>query len=303
MWVGLRWAAAVAAGFVLVQSAPAWSADLPVKAPVPVGCIPAVDGVNGKLAGLGGTLNHAGLGALEGSLTAPLGCQFGVQVDAMAASFDGRFLGSIAGHLFWRDPTFALLGIYASHTFWDRFGGVRANHVAGEGEYYFGRFTLKGVVGVEFGNNATETVGPLIQGYDVRTRFYDQVNFSFYPEDNLRAYIGHRYLYGKHAAALGAEWGMPLGGGIMPALFVEGRIGEDDFRGVWGGLRVYFGGKDKTLIRRHREDDPNTWDDGLGIANTGTSACQSNPPVMTEGFTALAAIEDPCAPIILPPPD
>jgi hypothetical protein len=62
--------------------------------------------------------------------------------------------------------------------------------------------------------------------------------------------------------------------GIMAALFVEGRVGEHDDHGIWGGLRVYFGQKDKTLIRRHREDDPADWNDGFGISNSsGATGC------------------------------
>ena len=52
-------------------------------------------------------------------------------------------------------------------------------------------------------------------------------------------------------------------GKTMTSLFVEGRAGEGSFHGVWGGVRFYFGQKDKTLIRRHREDDPTDW--GAGI--------------------------------------
>ena len=33
----------------------------------------------------------------------------------------------------------------------------------------------------------------------------------------------------------------------MASLFAEGRIGEDDYHGVWGGVRFYFGQNDKTL--------------------------------------------------------
>ncbi len=66
---------------------------------------------------------------------------------------------------------------------------------------------------------------------------------------------------------------MPLGHGIMASLFAEGRIGEDDYHGVWGGVRFYFGQHDKTLIRRHREDDPNDWGVGIdGASNTGSTS-------------------------------
>jgi hypothetical protein len=57
----------------------------------------------------------------------------------------------------------------------------------------------------------------------------------------------------------------------MGSLFVEGRVGEDNASGVWGGIRFYFGQKDKPLIRRHREDDPADWNPG-NVTNPGTPA-------------------------------
>jgi hypothetical protein len=266
-------------------AAPARSADLPVKAPALTGCVQAVDGINGKVTAFGGSFAHDGLFGGAGSLSAPLGCEFGAQIDGSAASFDGRFLGTVAGHLFWRNPAKGLLGVYGSYTHWDQIGGVHANHIGPEGELYYGRWTLQGVAGVEFGNTASATIGSIIQTYDVKTRFFDQVNLAYYLQDDLKVYAGHRYLGGKHALALGGEWGMPLSHGIMGALFAEGRIGEDDFQGVWGGVRFYFGQKDKSLIRRHREDDPYDWgSDFGGASNTGstsptptTNPCAVNP--------------------------
>lgn len=77
-----------------------------------------------------------------------------------------------------------------------------------------------------------------------------------------------------------SEWGFPVGHGIMSALFVEGRVGQGSYHGVWGGLRVYFGKSDKTLIRRHREDDPNGWNDGPAsvFGNGSSSGSQTNAP-------------------------
>ena len=61
-------------------------------------------------------------------------------------------------------------------------------------------------------------------------------------------------------------------GKTMTSLFVEGRAGENNFHGISGGVRFYFGQKDKTLIRRHREDDPTDWGAGVdGDGNTGTT--------------------------------
>ena len=115
--------------------------------------------------------------------------------------------------------------------------------------------------------------------YDIKTRFFDQVNLAYYLTDDFKAYVGHRYLGGKNALALGGEYGMPLGHGVMASLFAEGRIGEDDYHGVWAGVRFYFGQNDKTLIRRHREDDPTDW--GVGIDGTGNTGTR---PALLSGF-------------------
>jgi hypothetical protein len=185
-----------------------------------------------------------------------------------------------------RNPFRGLLGAYVSYTNWDQFGGVHATQAAGEFEAYLGRWTLRGIVGAEFGNSAstyytaTGVIPPAVgipgvinttvfaQGYDVKTRFMDQVNLQYYLTDNWEAYVGHRYVGGRNALALGSEIGLPLGRGVMGTAFVEGRVGSNNFEGVWGGLRFYFGRKDKSLIRRHREDDPTSpWDTLFSIVN------------------------------------
>jgi hypothetical protein len=286
----MRWGVALFSSAVAFAAAglfpvPAYSADLPTKAPAMAGCPQAVDGINGKLAGYGGSSADKGLYGAQGALAIPLGCEFGTQIDGSAASFDDRFLGTIAGHLFWRNPAKGLIGLYGSYTDWNQGGGVHASHVGGEGEYYFGQWTLQGVAGVEFGNNTTVVTGGVTQTYNVQTRFFDQVNLGYYLQDNFRVYVGHRYLYGKNALAVGGEYGLPMSHGIMAALFAEGRIGESDNRGIWGGVRFYFGQKDKTLIRRHREDDPTDWQDGIGISGTGNTGSATPPAACTNGST------------------
>jgi hypothetical protein len=229
---------------------------------------------------------------VRGAITAPLSGPYGFQIDLGAGSLDSRAFGNIAGHLFWRDPSRALLGLYVSHTHWDQLGGVHVTQVAGEGELYFGRFTLEGIAGVELGNSVassistTTTIPPQIgvpgltttsvftQGFDVKTRFFDMVNLKYYFADNANAYVGHRFLGDKNALALGAEAALPLGRGLIGSAFIEGRVGEGDFHGVWGGIRFYFGAGDKPLIARHRTQDPNNWmpDNLFSILNSSTSS-------------------------------
>jgi hypothetical protein len=245
----------------------------------PVAAGPAVDGVNGKLEGAGGSLAGNSLYGVKGSLSVPLGGPWGVQIDGAGGSFDGSGFGNIAGHFFWRDPAHGLLGLYATTTHWDRFGGVDRSAVAGEGEYYWGRWNFHGIAGVEFGNSATRTTTTksggttttLVETYDIKTRFFDETNLAYYLTDDWNAYVGHRYLGGKHALALGSEYALPLGHGTMASVFAEARVGEGDFHGIWGGLRFYFGQKDKPLIARHRQDDPTIWDTLPALSNTYNS--------------------------------
>ena len=237
------------------------AADLYTKAPLlPAQTyLPAVDGVNWKIGGLGGAFDGRTIVAGTASVSIPLGMAYGLQLDGAAGSFDGRFMGATGAHLFWRNPTQALFGMYGSFTHWDKAGGLNAGQVAGEGELYFGRFTLQGIAGVEFGNSRSETVGGFIDTYDIDTRFFDKINLAYYFTDDLKAFVGHRYLGGRHALALGAEWAFRVNGPTMASLYVEGRVGEENYNGIWGGLRFYVGQKDKTLIQRNRQDDPIEW--------------------------------------------
>jgi hypothetical protein len=263
------------------------AADLYTKAPVgaPTTFQPAVDGLNWKFGGLGGSMAHRSLYGAQGSVTIPVGAQYGIQIDGGAGAFDDRFFGAVAGHFFWRDPSRGMLGVYGSFTHWDQFGGLRVGQAAGEGEAYFGPFTIRVLAGVEFGNSASQTntftgggfTTTIIDTYDIRTRFFDKVNLSYYLTDNLKAYVGHRYLGGKNALALGGEYAWRVNGPLMASAFIEGRIGEKDFEGIWGGLRFYYGQKDKTLIQRHRQDDPFEWipETLLSITNSFSSIAKS----------------------------
>jgi hypothetical protein len=252
-------------GVAVLTDTTALAADLYTKA-APVSAIagPAVDGVNWKFDGLAGSFADRNIYGGRGAVTVPLGSQLGLQVDGGLGNFDSRFFGSVAGHLFQRDPSRGLFGLYVNHTHWSQFSGLHVTQVAGEGEAYLGRWTLQGIAGVETGNSATHVTtvinSPFITSYtttvDIRTRFFDQINLAYYFTDNLKGFVGHRYLGGKNALAIGAEYGIPVGGGKLAALFVEGRVGDHESRGVWGGVRFYFGQKDKPLMQRHRQDDP-----------------------------------------------
>jgi hypothetical protein len=244
--------------------------------------LPAVDGLNGKAEVFGGTLAKKQLWGGLGSVTVPLGGSYGFQVDGFVGKYDHRGMQAVAGHWFWRNPASGLVGLYGSFANWNSgFGQVHLGQVAFEGAWYWNRLTIEGVAGVEFGNTASGQVGSVINTIDIDTRFFDKINVSYYFLDNLKAFVGHRYLGGKHAAAFGAELAVPIPRSTaMASLFVEGRAGE--YTGVWGGLKLYFGKSDKTLIRRHREDDPVPWEPesgaSMGNQQTQTTVGPSGPP-------------------------
>lgn len=234
---------------ILSLTSAGFAADLYVEGePTVPTLLPAVSGVNGKVGLQGGSFDEEGFGALTGSISLPLGTSFGFQADGLAGVRDGEFVGGVAGHLFWRDPAYALLGVYGSFMKRDDID-ADISRLAVEGEYYWGQWSLEALVGVEF-LDADSAI------FADDTSFFDFVDVSFYATEDLKLSIGHRYTGERHAAALGVEFQLPqtiLNQGV--SLFAEGHIGEDDYKGIWAGARVYLG-DDKSLIRRHREDDP-----------------------------------------------
>ena len=170
-------------GGVFLSTLPAGAADIPAKvlADAYQTQAPAVDGFNSKIDSFGGSEANQGIYGTRGSFSFPLGHQFGAQFDGSANSFDGRFLGNVGGHLFWRNPAQGLVGISSDYTHWDsQVGGVNVARLAAEGEYYLGRWTLSGIAGIETGNTASGVVGTEIQTFDVKTRFFDVANVAYY---------------------------------------------------------------------------------------------------------------------------
>lgn len=238
----------IISSFFLVSTALA--ADFYIEGtPVEPTVLPAVSGINGKISVQGGGFDEEGFGLLTGSLSVPLGDPFGVQVDAMVGTRDGDFVGGGGGHLFWRNPAYGLLGVYGGYTHREDIDGSVAR-IGVEGEYYWGNWTAKALVGMEF----VDSDNPLFIAED--ESFFALADISYYANENLQLSVGHRYISERNALALGIEYQLDqpvFSSGV--SLFAEARIGEDDYQAAWGGVRFYFG-EDKSLMRRHREDDP-----------------------------------------------
>jgi hypothetical protein len=223
--------------------------------------MPAVDGINAKIDGYGGGASHTnGFYGTTGSLSVPLAQQWGAQIDARAHNGDGIGAYGAAGHAFWRDPSIGLVGAYGSYWHWNGRDIADVGHVstntgaiAAEGEYYAGRWTLGGLAGIEM---VSVNAPVALEAFSIPNRFFDSIRASYYVTDDFRLSIGHVYTSGRHRLTLGAEHGLALGGGRMASLFGEAVFGEEGHNAVLGGLRIYFGQHDKSLIDRHRQDDP-----------------------------------------------
>jgi hypothetical protein len=100
------------------------------------------------------------------------------------------------------------------------------------------------------------TAGVMDLGGDLNgTKFYGVGDLALYATDNLRLTVGASSVANFESAHLGAEWYL-ADIGLPASLTVNGRAGEHGFTSIMAGFSFYFGGEDKSLIRRHREDDP-----------------------------------------------
>ena len=264
--------------------------------------MPAVDGFNAKIDGYGGGANHSSsLYGADGSLSIPLAQQWGLQIDGGVGSLNSSGTARGAGHVFWRDPSVGLLGVYGSYSRWNGNSGVIVPRTAlniaragAEGEYYLGRWTVGGVVGYETVRFNIPAVVPGVPAFSLPDRFFDSVRASYYVTDNFKLSIGHVYTLGRSALSLGGEYGFALGGGRMASLFAQGLVGERGVNGARGGLRIYFGQHDKTLIDRNRQDDP---EDNHELEMWGAFLAQAyNDEEDKRAAAATAALARPTSP-------
>lgn len=221
---------------------------------------PAVSGVNGKADIRGGYYkseadNTQGFaGFASGALAAPIGQQFGIQVDGAVGVAENDFYWGAGGHLFWRDPALGLFGVYGQHSEYRNAGATR---LGVEGEAYFGQFTLGGNVAYQWGHDAKRVA--------VDDGIVAGVNLKFYVTDNFMLRAGGGIEAGDGFGRAGFEF--QPGFAALPGLsiFADAGGGENDHFYALAGIRYYFG-QNKTLIRRHREDDP----DVVPLTDTGT---------------------------------
>jgi hypothetical protein len=149
------------------------------------------------------------------------------------------------GHLFWRDWDRGLAGLTGGFIHGDLVdsgaGGV-------EGEYYLDRLTFLAGLGAAH------------IGYDTPVPFIDTSVTDFYAAAGLRYYLLDDLMFGATCLHLfdnelgvgQIEYQTPI---LGLSLFAEVAMGEHDYEHALIGAQFYLGSR-KSLIRRHREDDP-----------------------------------------------
>jgi hypothetical protein len=210
------------------------------------GC--AVSALNGKLGGAAGAANNingissTNFGQLTGSVSAPVGCAFGVQIDGAVTTTGSGTWGGVEGHFFYRDPQKFLLGITGSYETGIGYGNVY--RIGPELEVYVNNVNLEAWAGW-----ATTVGGP--------SDWFAAVDAAVYPTENFRLSGGWRHSFGTDVAVARGE--VQLSDTKPVSLFAEGRVGAGGYSVIKGGVNVYFGDTGKTLLQRRRTADPQNW--------------------------------------------
>jgi hypothetical protein len=221
----------------------AYAADVDMKTD-----LPAVSGINGKLEAQFG---YADLNNLSSdtefrggaAISIPVGDMFGLQADFSAVDVFHETAVNGTLHAFTRDPNSYLLGIIGGYA---EVGSTNVWYGGPEVELYLDNISIEavgGLMNVDFGASDKD-------------KAFAIADLGYYATENFRLEAGVSSIAGFESGHIGAEWLLADMG--LPASFtVDGRVGEHGFTTVTAGFSIYFGGDSgKSLIRRHREDDP-----------------------------------------------
>jgi hypothetical protein len=207
--------------------------------------LPAVSDINGKVELGGGWADVDDFSSDEvfrggAALSFPVGDMFGIQADLTALDAFGETAVGGALHAFTRDPNSYLLGAYGGYV---DAGSANIWYVGPEAELYLDNISIEAIGGYM---DISDGIG---------SEFYAMGKLALYATDNLRLSVGASTVANFESANAGLEWFMG-DTGLPASLTIDGQLGEDGFTSIMAGLSLYFGGEDKSLIRRHREDDP-----------------------------------------------
>lgn len=203
--------------------------------------------LNGKFSLESGSVSaqhhSSAIGIAQGSVTSPLGHSFGVQLDGQATTAYSAFLAAAGLHVFWRDPAVGLFGPIASFA---GGSGRQGASIGAEGELYAGSVTFGARAGYR---------EQTLYGRAAANGGYYGGRLALYPVPDLMLALRGGQSAGFSAGGIRIEYQPELFDRRALSLFVDGAAGDNSFYRVTAGLRIYFGVQ-KSLIGRHREDDP-----------------------------------------------
>ena len=256
------WAQNAAAADLLLSGEPMAEQELDLT-------LPAVSAPNGKFELYGGFTNPGNAAfRAAGSVSLPVGHSYGVQIDAAVQGSGAGFLYGGAMHGFTRDPDSYLLGLTGAVV---RGPSGILGIVGVEGELYLDRVSLEGWAGIG-GLNYDD---PLLTDL---TGIFVFADAAYYLTDDFRLSIGGTHLLGVNSLHLGAEY--QVRDFQMPfSLTGDVRVAHTGAYSVMGGIKGYFGEPGKSLIDRHRQDDPPNR--ALSLFSASGSLLYAQAPVCT----------------------
>jgi hypothetical protein len=240
---------------------------------------PAVSGPNVKFSIEGGQYDDEESFLALGSYTMPLGTAFGLQADGAIGSIDDEIMGGGGLHLFARDPSSYLIGVYGSYHTWESIDIWRA---AGEFEFYLDKISLTGLAGYEGIDFPSTRNGLLVLNSD-DDHFFGRVDLAYYLTDDFKVSGGYRYESEASLGTASAEY-LFRDAGVPMSLFARGDWGDEEFNRVTGGVKVYLGSDlKKTLIKRHRTEDPQNYTPVFPKLRTAThNQCEGGESITIE---------------------
>lgn len=205
---------------------------------------PAVSDANFKASSQFGNVVDDYAWQAQGQFTAPLGQDFGIQVEGGGGSLAGHEYYGVGGHLFTRDPDLYLLGLFGGYARSDEFG-IEVARAGAEAEFYLSDITVMTTAGYQFSDN------------DLQEGVFGSIDIRWYMTNNFYiqggAFVEKDRVFGR----AGFEW--QPGFMALPGLAfnVNGVFGDDDYRAIMGGMTYYFGAP-ASLKDRHRRQDPDS---------------------------------------------
>lgn len=180
-------------------------------------------------------------GALP-SLSFRAGDSVTVQLDGLIADHRDRTVAGVAGHFGFAPSDTLSLGLYGAYARFDGIAHLDNYRLGAEAVVRTANVRISGIAGYERTERASALVGAIpgftvVDDYGHGGSFFDMVDVDVFPSDNLMISAGHRYVGRRHAAAVGFEAALTPG----LSLFAEGRVGRDDYKAGWGGIRIRFG--------------------------------------------------------------